>query len=213
MQHRHNSMLVAATAHLQQRALWSGFISWRLLTTVRQAQRARVAAVLRRMQHFRQALALAFWRDAAAVMASKRQLATRAVQLFLGSALRRAFDTWRCNVSEGRAEASAAKQHDSLLQLRAFLAWEAAARQRRSLLVKGQMVVRQMQQRCLASAWRAWRAHAQAGADMRHSAALLVASLHQRRERAAFNGELGGEAAPIADVGSTCVRWPHCITA
>ena len=99
------------------------------------------------MQHVRLVCALATWREAAAEAASKRQLARRAVEYFTGCTLRRCFDTWRANMAEDRAEAAAQRKHTRMLLLRAYTGWKAAAKQRRALRHKGQVVVRRMQNR------------------------------------------------------------------
>lgn len=144
---RKRTILAAAAARLQHRSLSAAWASWRLFVAARQAQWARALSVVRRMLHVRLACAFAAWREAAAAAASKRQLARRAIEYFAGSTLQRSFDTWRSNVAEGRAEAAAERQHTRLLLLRAFIAWEAAAKQRRALQHKGQAVVRRMKNR------------------------------------------------------------------
>lgn len=143
----HRSILAAVATRLQHRSLASAWASWWLFVAARKAQRGQALAVVQRMQHVRLACALAAWREAAAEAAGKRQLLRRAVEYFTGSTLRRCFDTWRSNAAEGRAEAAAEQRHTRLLLLRAYTAWEAAAKQRRALRHKGQVVVRRMQNR------------------------------------------------------------------
>ncbi len=74
--------------------------------------------MLQRMQHLKLAAAWGAWQDAVTSGSSKRQQAARAVQYFAGSRQRRAFDTWRWNVAEARAEAAAVSQHARNLQLK-----------------------------------------------------------------------------------------------
>lgn len=142
---RQRSMLAAAAARLQHRSLAAAWASWRLFVAARRAQRVQALAVVQRLQHVRLASALVAWREAAAAAAAQRQLARRAIDYFIGSALRRCFETWRSNVAEGRGEAAAEAQYGRLLLLRAYMAWDAAARRRRTLRHKGRLVVLRMQ--------------------------------------------------------------------
>ena len=147
MLQQQRSVLAAAAARLRHRSLSAAWASWRLFVAARREQRARALAVVQRLQHVRLASALAAWRETAAAAAAKRQLASRAIDYFVGSSLRRCFDTWRSNAAESRDEAAAKAQYCHLLLLRAYAAWEAAARQRRTLLHKGHLVLLRMQNR------------------------------------------------------------------
>jgi len=110
-------VLAAAVARMRQRALFLAWHAWQGCIMARRVQMSRALAVLQRMQHVKLAAALASWRHAAAAAAAERQLALRAVDFFVGSRQRLAFETWRSNVAEGRAEAVAVRHRDSLLLL------------------------------------------------------------------------------------------------
>lgn len=120
LEKRQRELLGVAAARLHHRALLSAWNAWRAAAAARKALRSRGVAVLLRMKHLRLASALAAWQEATVTAASKRQLVRRAAERFAGSALRRAFETWRTSAAESTAEAAATRQRHRLLLLKVW---------------------------------------------------------------------------------------------
>lgn len=119
LEKRQRELLGVAAARLHHRALLSAWNAWRAAAAARKALRSRGVAVLLRMKHLRLASALAAWQEATVTAASKRQV-RRAAERFAGSALRRAFETWRTSAAESTAEAAATRQRHRLLLLKVW---------------------------------------------------------------------------------------------
>ncbi|GAB4814569.1 hypothetical protein N2152v2_001615 [Parachlorella kessleri] len=137
------------------------------------ASRSAAQAVLLRMRHIKIAAAFAAWVEHRTSCQHKQGLIRKAASFFTGSALSRAFATWREAAAELRLHGKAVRHGDRVTLLKAYVSWQAVAHRKQQLQVKGSMVTKQWLNRHLATAFHGWVASVEHRVQLRVQNLLL----------------------------------------